>query len=151
MNKEIERKFLLKDNFKISELKFLEKHEIIQGYLREDINLRVRINKKDSLKEESTLTYKVGTGLVRDEYEVEIPLKMAKELLSKSLYKIEKIRHLYIDKDKNLWELDYFPNKNLWLAEIELSSRNKKIELPDFIKKEVTGDKKYYNDYLAKN
>lgn len=151
MSKEIERKFLLKDNFKISKIKILEKYEITQGYLREDINLRVRVNKKDSLNESATLTYKVGEGLIREEYEVEIPLVMAKELLKKSLYKVKKIRHIYKDKNNKIWELDYFPNKNIWLAEIELKSKKEKIDIPEFIKVEVTGDNSYYNEYLAKN
>jgi CYTH domain-containing protein len=37
----------------------------------------------------------------------------------------------------------------LALAEIELQSADQKIELPDWIGKEVTGDKRYYNSQLT--
>ena len=37
------------------------------------------------------------------------------------------------------------------LAEVELSDENEKIELPDWIEKEVSDDPKYYNSQLVKN
>ena len=55
--------------------------------------------------------------------------------------------------DKKLWEVDEFhkENKGLWLAEIELESENESFSLPEWIKKEVTGDQKYFNAYLSEN
>ncbi len=52
-----------------------------------------------------------------------------------------------------MWEIDQFHelNEGLWLAEIELESENELFDLPKWIKKEVTGNKKYFNAYLSKN
>ena len=42
-------------------------------------------------------------------------------------------------------------NEGLFIAEVELSNENQKIELPDFIIEEVTGINKYYNSNLQKS
>ena len=65
---------------------------------------------------------------------------------------IEKTRHIYIYKDMK-WELDEFhgENRGLLIGEIELKSESENIEVPEFILKEVTGEKKYYNSMLQKN
>jgi CYTH domain-containing protein len=64
---------------------------------------------------------------------------------------IEKIRYkIYL---KNLiWEVDEFlgENQGLILAEVELTHENQTIELPDWIDREVTGDRRYYNASLVK-
>jgi CYTH domain-containing protein len=51
-----------------------------------------------------------------------------------------------------LWEIDVFTDKNegLIIAEIELTSEEQKFVLPDWVEKEVTGDIRYYNSFLAK-
>lgn len=145
MNLEIERKFLLKKDFIIEKLKIKAKQELRQGYLREDLNLRVRIvNKKEAF-----LTYKEGSGFVRKEYETKIELDMAQKLYKKSKLFIKKIRYIYKHSDGKIWELDYFPKYKLWLAEIELKSKKEKFEKPDFIGKDVTSDKRYSNRNLA--
>ena len=52
-----------------------------------------------------------------------------------------------------IWEIDEFHgmNEGLFIAEVELSNENQKIELPDFIIEEVTGINKYYNSNLQKS
>ena len=37
------------------------------------------------------------------------------------------------------------------MAEVELGSEDEPYEKPDFIGKEVTGDKRYYNSHLRAN
>ncbi len=51
------------------------------------------------------------------------------------------------------WELDEFngENQGLLIGEIELKSESENVEVPEFILKEVTGEKKYYNSMLQKN
>lgn len=144
MELEIERKFLLKKDFDINNISCKQKKEIKQGYLISDINFRVRIV-NDQI---GYITYKEGSGLIREEYETEIPLDMAIKLFEKSIKSLIKTRFLYEYKGK-LWELDYFPKYNLWLAEIELKSDNEEFEIPSFIKKEVTSISKYSNQKLA--
>ena len=92
-------------------------------------------------------------GASRPEYEYEIPRKDAQELLdmfvqndlTKTRYKIT-----YAGK---LWEVDEFSgeNKGLVIAEIELDREDEEFELPDWVRLEVTGDKKYYNSRLTEN
>ena len=50
------------------------------------------------------------------------------------------------------WEVDVFEGENegLVMAEIELSSEDEEFTLPEWAVEEVTGDKRYYNAYLAK-
>ena len=50
------------------------------------------------------------------------------------------------------WEIDEFEgeNKGLILAEIELTHEDQKIELPEWIGDEVTGNPDYYNASLIK-
>ena len=51
----------------------------------------------------------------------------------------------------SLYDEFHKENKGLWLAEIELESENELFSLPEWIKKEVTGDQKYFNAYLSEN
>ena len=65
---------------------------------------------------------------------------------------IEKKRY-YIKNDDLIFEVDefYADNQGLILAEIELNSEHQKFKKPDWLGKEVTGNKEYYNSYLSKN
>ncbi len=62
---------------------------------------------------------------------------------------INKIRWL-VRSDKHIFEVDEFfgDNEGLVMAEVELSSVNESVKLPDFIGKEVTGDNHYFNSQL---
>ena len=152
MNKEIERKFLIK---KIP--KGLIGTTLRQGYLQSEKERAVRIRTVE--KEESKrgfLTIKgIGnsSGMSRYEFETEIPSTDADYLLNlcdKPL--IEKTRYIY-KHDGLIWEIDEFHgvNDGLVVAEVELESEDQKINRPDFVKEEVTGQKKYYNLTLIKN
>ena len=54
--------------------------------------------------------------------------------------------------EKQLFEIDLFEGflKGLILAEIELNSESQKVYLPDWVGKEVTGVKSFYNSQLSK-
>lgn len=149
MGIEIERKFLLKNS------KWRERtnggNEIKQGYLNSNIErtVRVRTNGKIGL-----LTIKSKTiNSTRQEYEYEIPIQDAEELLllcEQPL--IEKIRFEIIHNRK-VWEIDEFKgiNAGLIVAEIELNEENETVEFPDWVGEEVTLDAKYYNSSLIVN
>ena len=144
---EIERKYLVKP-----ELLKLPKEgkKLIQGYVWSDTDksLRIRI-----AGEKAWMTIKTGTNsLSRSEFEYEIPMADATELLALCDSKIEKTRY-FIKYDNLLWEIDVFEakNKGLIVAEVELLSEEQAINLPNWIKKEVTNNSKYLNVELIKH
>ncbi len=148
MPKEIERKFLLKNgNWKS---RFTSRTIIKQGYLstKKERTVRVRI-----FGEKGFLTIKGETvGMTRLEFEYEIPVQEAKELLllcEKPF--IEKERFI-VSMEKIKWEIDIFEgdNEGLELAEVELEDENQTVEIPDWIGEEVTFDNRYFNSSLVK-
>jgi len=151
MGLEIERKFLIqKKEFK----KFCHKKKhIIQGFLNSNKNRIVRVRIIDN---EGFITIKGisdKSGTTRFEWEKNIPLKEAKELMNlceKGI--IEKIRH-YHTFGGNIFEIDEFlgTNEGLIVAEIELNDKSQDFLKPDYLGEEVTNDKKYYNSNLSKN
>ena len=92
--------------------------------------------------------------MVRQEFEYDIPLHDAEEMLATlcSGVVIEKIRY-YVPFAHHLWEIDVFEGANagLVVAEIELGSVDEPFEKPDWIGDEVSEDKRYYNIYLLKS
>jgi CYTH domain-containing protein len=123
-----------------------------QGYIytQNGNTVRVRI-----AGDKGYLTLKGKTkGSVRSEFEYEIPLEEAGEMLDLLCDRplIEKIR--YKEKIGELtWEIDEFlgENEGLILGEVELESENQKVTLPEWIGEEVTQYPRYYNSNLAKN
>ncbi|MGB5393925.1 MAG: CYTH domain-containing protein [Lutimonas sp.] len=151
MGQEIERKFLVKNtDFKSLAEKVTE---IRQGYLSSvpERNVRIRIN-----GDLGTITVKgIGneTGVMRYEWEKEIPIEEAKALLEIcEPGKIEKERYL-VKQGDHLFEVDEFKGENegLIIAEIELDSEEEEFVKPDWLGKEVTGLIKYYNSELLRN
>jgi len=147
MAKEIERKFLVKGDSWRGQGK--GKH-YRQGYLStvKDRTVRVRI-----AGDKGFITVKgVNVGASRSEYEYEIPLADAKEVLDRLCERplIEKIRYR-ISFDGLTWEVDEFEGENQGLitAEIELRDEKQKVSLPDWIDAEVTGDPRYFNSNLV--
>ena len=148
MAKEIERKFLVDQDLLP---KNIIGEEYIQAYIAINDQGIVRIRIKGSI---ALLTIKTSEkGMNRNEFEYEVPLEDAKSLVELFNDKIIYKTRYKITIDKKLWEVDEFhkENKGLWLAEIELESENELFSLPEWIKKEVTGDQKYFNAYLSKN
>ena len=150
MFQEIERKFLVKGDFKKEVFKATE---IKQGYLCRDKGMTVRVRIKGN---QGYLTIKgKRTGLSRFEWEKEIAVDEALTLLEQTdSGLIEKTRHLVKNTDgKHIWEVDVFhgDNEGLVIAEIELSDENEPFDKPDWLGREVTDDKRYYNSQLLKN
>ncbi len=147
MPKEIERKFLLKNDSWRNDV--LSENKIIQGYLNSDKNRTVRVRVTN---EKGYLTIKSkSTGSVRSEFEYEIPVNEATELIKLCDTPIlSKTRHLVHHAD-HIWEVDVFEqeNKGLEVAEIELNSEDESFEIPDWIGEEVTQDSRYFNSQLV--
>ena len=146
---EIERKFLVKGEFKSLAH---ASEDIVQGYLSSvpERTVRVRIKGRSAfltIKGKST-----HSGLSRYEWEKEISVEDAKELIDLcEPGVIEKTRY-YVEFDKQTFEVDVFhgQNEGLVIAELELKNEAEKISVPEWIGEEVTGDEKYYNASLFK-
>ena len=147
MAKEIERKFLV-DAWLLPYLTNGKK--IKQGYISKDNNtVRVRI-----IEGEAYITIKgKQKGITRLEFEYQIPMEDAKEMMEELCGDliVEKTRYLLpSDKEGQVWELDVFEgrNKGLIIVEIELEDENEEISFPEWILEEVM-DKKYNNSNLS--
>lgn len=150
MGVEIERKFLISGDYK-PDVHCSE--EIMQGYLSSDPRRTVRVRVKG---DKAYLTIKGltnGAGLTRYEWEKEIAVHDAKELIELCEPGIiHKVRH-YVAYGGKTFEIDEFHGENdgLTLAEIELQSEDEAFDKPLWLGQEVTGDKRYYNSYLTAN
>lgn len=150
MNLEIERKFLIKNlNFKKESFK---KRYLKQGYLNTNKERTVRVRISDD-KAFLTIKGKSNTnGTTRFEWEKEIEIVDAEQLLLLSETTIIEKTRYYIKSEEFVFEVDEFNGENngLLLAEIELKNENQKFKKPDWLGKEVTGNEKYYNSFLSK-
>jgi adenylate cyclase len=147
MGLEIEKKFLVKDN----SWKSLATGVLYQqGYLNTEKERTVRVRVID---QQGFLTIKgKSTGATRLEFEYEIPVEEAKEMLFKLCGNsvLEKYRYK-IPFDGMIWEVDEFLGKNqgLIVAEVEMKSEDQVFELPKWIGEEVTHETKYFNSQLT--
>ena len=150
MPQEIERKFLVAGDFKPFARKAIR---ITQGYLCSVPERTVRVRIKG---DRGFITIKgIGSasGASRYEWEKEIPVAEALELLQIcEPGVIDKMRYL-VEVGEHTYEVDEFygDNEGLTLAEVELTSEDEVFEKPEWLGKEVTGDVKYYNSMLMKN
>ncbi len=149
MKDEIERKFLVKGEFKTSVNKFVQ---ILQGYLSTDSGRAVRVRvmgKKGfiTIKGESD-----PSGISRHEWEYEIPVSEARELLEVCSDGYIQKKRYYVEFKKHTFEVDEFKgeNKGLVIAELELKTKDESFVAPPWLGEEVTGDPKYYNIMLLK-
>ena len=149
MAKEIERKFLVKGDA----WRALAKGTTYrQGYLNSAKERTVRIRTAGA---QAFITIKGMTvGATRSEYEYEIPLGDAKEMLETLAEKplIEKTRYK-IPVGNLTWEIDEFLGENtgLIVAEVELKGADQTFDKPVWLGDEVTNDPRYFNANLIKN
>ncbi|WP_457442199.1 CYTH domain-containing protein [Roseateles sp. P5_E4] len=149
MGIEIERKFLVTGDGWRSPTE--RQTRFSQGYLSRDPARTVRVR---IAGERAFLTIKGATqGATRAEFEYEIPLIDARQLLALCDGPlVEKIRHL-CPHEGMTWEVDEFlgANAGLVVAEIELAAEGQVFARPDWLGAEVTGDGRYVNANLAVN
>ncbi|MDM9631232.1 CYTH domain-containing protein [Robiginitalea aurantiaca] len=146
---EIERKYLVNG---LGYRKEARAHiRIVQAFLSTDPDRTIRVR---CTGPHGFLTIKGRTcdkGTTRREWEYEIPLKDAEEMLALCVTPpIEKIRY-QVEFGLHTFEVDEFTglNQGLTLAEVELESADEVIEKPSWLGQEVTGDIRYYNSQLS--
>ena len=151
MSVEIERKFLVNSDAFVKQAS--EQTRIVQAYLNSDKQRTVRVRVRG---EQGFLTIKGKSnqsGLSRYEWEKEIPLSEAEQLLALcEPGAIDKVRYL-VPVAQHVFEVDVFAGDNLGLivAEVELSSEQESFAKPDWLGQEVTGQAKFYNSQLSLN
>lgn len=145
MATEIERKFLVEG----TSWRQSSSVRLSQGYLNRDKHRTVRVR---IAGDKAFLTVKsVRQGVTRGEFEYEIPLADAEQMLKLSDGPVvEKHRHVILH-DGSKWEVDEFlgDNAGLVIAEIELTSEDQPFSRPAWLGPEVTHDNRYYNSNLA--
>lgn len=146
---EIERKFLVHKRMDWKSLASSYSH-IQQGYFAAVNTVRVRIRDNKGY-----LTIKGPSrdgGLSRYEFEKEISYQEAQQLMALcEPGVIDKHRYL-IEYAGHTFEVDEFhgDNEGLVMAEVELKCEDEAFEKPDFIGKEVTGDRRFYNSHMRR-
>lgn len=149
MPREIERKFLVTGDFRQDAC---DSFRLVQGYISTDPERTVRVRIKG---EQGFLTIKgrsSADGLSRYEWEKEIPLAEARELMALCGPEvIDKTRYL-VPFGGHTYEVDEFygSNQGLILAEIELGDEQETFLKPSWLGEEVTGNTRYYNSMLMK-
>jgi len=149
MGQEIERKFLVTAT---TYRTLATGTHYKQGYLNSQKERVVRVR---TIDETGFMTVKgITKGATRLEYEYEIPVKDADELLVQLCEQPIIDKHRYkVPLDGFVWEIDEFhgENEGLTVAEIELLSEDQEFPKPDWVGEEVTGDPRYYNSNLIAN
>jgi CYTH domain-containing protein len=146
MAKEIERKYMVVGEYKHLAHSCLH---LVQGYIasgRRTVRVRISDNR-------AWLTIKGPSGddgLTRYEWEKEIELSEAHELLHLAEGALIDKHRYYVDYEGHTVEVDEFhgDNEGLVMAEIELQSEDEIVALPTWLGREVTGEKRYYNSHL---
>lgn len=146
MGLEIERKFLVtSEAWRVGSPTLM-----VQGYLNRAAQSTVRVR---IAGQQAMLTVKGKTrGISRAEYEYEIPLADAQDMLKLCEGPlIEKKRWLF-EHGEMTWEIDEFLglNAGLVVAEIELDHEHQTLALPEWVGKEVSDDNRYFNSSLSK-
>lgn len=149
MGIEIERKFLV-----ISDawLPLATGSSLLrQGYLSSNSKATVRVRTKDDAK--AVLTIKGATdGISRVEFEYEIPVADARDLLVMAEPHVVEKRRYLVPHAGLVWEVDVFTGRHLGLviAEVELTSEVQHVPLPDWVGAEVSHDDRYNNASLSR-
>jgi adenylate cyclase len=139
---EIERKFLVQSEAWRAEAGPGERFR--QGYLVNGKARSVRVRREG---ERAFITIKgPRRGIVRSEFEYEIPTAEADQMLAELCAKplLEKTRHRVAHFDA-VWEIDEYGGEHggLVIAEIELDHADELVVLPAWIGREVTHDPRY--------
>jgi adenylate cyclase len=149
VGREIERKFLLASDDWRAEVTGSQR--LVQGYVSRGDKSAVRVRIKGG-RGELNIKHALD-GIHRLEFEYEIPLSDARELLDCVALRplIDKVRH-HVRHGDHLWEIDEFfgDNAGLIIAEIELADAKEAFARPGWLGQEVSEDTRYYNSNLSK-
>ncbi|ROR97986.1 adenylate cyclase [Sinobacterium caligoides] len=148
MAREIERKYLV--NSSCFKDLASSSQRIVQGYLSRVKERTVRVRIKG---ERGFLTIKGesdAAGLSRYEWERELPLLEAEELLKLCEPGVIEKRRYLVSYREQVFEVDEFygDNRGLVVAELELEDEQQQVHKPQWLGREVTGEVQYYNARL---
>ncbi|MEM6719837.1 MAG: CYTH domain-containing protein [Bacteroidota bacterium] len=147
---EIERKFL------VNSLTFKEEasnsFEIAQGFLNTHPERTVRVRIKGNAGFLTIKGKSNDSGTSRFEWETEISVVEAKQLLPLCEKGIIEKKRYNIPHGNHTFEVDEFfgDNEGLIVAEVELQHENEVFSKPNWLGEEVTGQTQYYNSQLSK-
>jgi adenylate cyclase len=136
---EIERRFVV-DSSKLPDLG--PSTIVSQGYFSVNPVVRVAIVEGGRCR----VSFKGPGTIAREEYEYNIPKDQALRLIELAPWKIKRE-----DWDLGEWEIRYYPDYDLWMAEIEMASEGQEVILPEWIWYEVTDEPKFNAAHLAKS
>lgn len=162
---EIERRFLV-DRTWLNDLTFSDRLRIKQHYIQDDNQAVTRVRESYQIdhrnKRISCSTYTLTTKLFVDQMTSEEDERVISEnlffkLKATEIYSaVDKIRHIYFDRDNKKWEIDDFSGVirsaigfNSLIAEIELRSPDDQVIIPSWFGQEITGNKLYSNVSIA--
>ena len=121
MNKEIEFKFLVKNNNWRDSI--ISSTFIRQGYLLDDCTeqmIRIRLTNNSA---KLCIKYPTDKDHIRIEYEYEIPLPNGKDIFKRTQHKLIKIRHI-VEWNDYTFEVDEFLEDNAGLIIAEFETEN---------------------------
>ncbi len=142
MATEIERKFLLENSsWRAAAYK---RERLVDGLVAASDGRKVRVR---LYEDRATLAIKSARkGLKRAEFEYEIPLADATELVAKHCGEkvLAKTRH-YVEHMGYIWEIDEYVGllEGVVIAEVELDTEDDHVPLPPWIGREITYDPNY--------
>lgn len=152
-NQEHERRFLVSD---CSVLRDAQGDRIEQGYLwvKDGYAIRVRLTSAETGDEPMAFFTLKGPRANNKRFELEqvIPVDRARDLYQSSTYRISKMRYPIVSENET-WVVDVFEgaNQGLVIAEFEASQAAvARIKQPWWCSSEVTEDKRYDNENLAR-
>ena len=127
--------------------------EIEQGYLP-GATVRERLRRAVGPRGATcTRTVKLGTGLVRAEFEEEMPPSEFERLWPLTEGARLRKRRYRVPENELVWEIDEFLDRELWLAEVELPAADTEVVVPEWLEpwleREVTDDPRYANVRIA--
>lgn len=148
MGYEIERKFLVAGDYKSHAYSYLP---IKQGYLSLSGFSVVRVRVKGDRAFLTIKSSQVEGSIKRHEWEYEIPVNEAEEMLLLCEDAVIDKRRYLVRAGKHIFEVDEFygVNEGLCIAEVELEDEDEPFEYPEWLGEEVTGNVRYYNSYLS--
>jgi adenylate cyclase len=149
MGREIERKFLVvSDGWRAGAI---GSALLRQGYLSSNAKATVRVRTRDDAQ--AVLTLKgAAQGISRAEYEYEIPIADARELLGMAEPHVIEKRRYRVPHAGLTWEVDVFAGRHagLVIAEVELTDERQAVALPEWVGAEVSHDDRYNNASLSR-
>lgn len=145
---ERERKFLVADSAIIESA--LAAQVIVQGYPIVAAHHELRVRCVDDGTAATLAVKSRAPGRERLELEWELPIAVAIDLLATTERQVRKTRFSVVDGGVT-WSIDRFEGKHegLVIAEAELTAADDLPRVPGWCGREVTEDRRYYNESLA--